>query len=80
MNRTVKVLVILNLLVLTAILVRPSAILLLAGAQSASPSAKKDKPELARLMDEDQADRTPDDAKSINWKRVGPRDAARLKR
>src|SRR5712691_11076665 len=31
-------------------------------------------------MDEDQADRTPDDAKSIDWKIVGPRDAARLSR
>ena len=31
-------------------------------------------------MDEDQADRTPDDAKSIDWKILGPRDAARLKR
>lgn len=80
MNRTVKVLLVLNLLVLTAILVHPSAILLLASAQSASTSATKDNPELARMMDEDQADRTPDDAKSIDWKIVGPRDAARLKR
>ncbi len=31
-------------------------------------------------MDEDQADRTRDDAKSIDWKIVDPRDAARLKR
>jgi hypothetical protein len=80
MNRTVKVLLVLNLLVLTAILVHPSPILPLAGAQSSSTSATKDNPELARLMAEDQGDRTPDDAKSIDWKIVGPRDAARLKR
>src|SRR6266851_1716595 len=79
-DRTIKALLILNLLVLTAILIRPYAITPLTAAQTSSTPATKDHPELARLMEEDQADRTPDDAKSIDWKIVGPRDVARLKR
>lgn len=77
-DRTIKVLLILNLLLLTAILVRPSTFLLVAGAQSPSPT--RDNAELARLMDEDQADRMPPAGKSIDWKVVSPRDALRLKR
>ena len=79
-DRTIRVLLALNLLVLTAILLHQSAIRLQAAAQS-SPNAKnKDNPELVRLMDEDQADRTPRAGQSIDWKVVGPRDEARLKR
>jgi hypothetical protein len=76
-HRTIKALLIFNLLVLTAVLIRPYGITPLTSAQSPQTN---DNPELARLMAEDQADRTPDDPKSIDWKIVGPRDAARLKR
>ena len=40
----------------------------------------KDNEELKRLGDEDQADRSPAEGKSIDWKIVSPRDKARLKR
>jgi hypothetical protein len=75
--RTINVLLILNLLALTAVLVRPYRITPLTSAQTPPVN---DNPELARLMAEDQADRTLDDPKLIDWKIVGPRDAARLKR
>src|SRR5262245_21169525 len=42
-----------------------------------SSSAKNDNAELKRLHDEDQADRESD---NIDWRVVGPRDEARLKR
>jgi len=79
-SRTINALLILNLLALTALLLRPFDITPLTSAQTPSAPATRDNPELARMMDEDQADRTPDDPKSIDWKIVGPRDAARLKR
>ena len=75
--RTINALLILNLLTLTAVLVRPYGITPLASAQNPQGN---DNAELARLMAEDQADRTPDDPKLIDRKIVGPRDAARLKR
>lgn len=77
-DRTIKLLLVLNLIVLTAILLRPSLSLPSADAQSSS--ANKDNPELTSLMNEDQSDRTPPAGKSIDWKLVGPRDEARLKR
>lgn len=77
-DRTLKILLVLNLIVLTGTFQRPP--LPVPSAEAQTSSATKDNPELTRLMDEDQADRTPDDAKSIDWKIVGPRDAARLKR
>jgi hypothetical protein len=77
---TIRGLLALNLLVVTVILLHPSAILLLAAAQSSSKAGNKDNPELTRLMDEDQADRLPPASQSIDWKVVGPRDEARLKR
>lgn len=80
MNRMVKVLLVLNLLVLSAILVRPRLLLSLANAHSSALFQAKDNQELARLMDEDQADRMPPAGKSIDWKIVGARDDARLKR
>ena len=79
-HRITNTLLILNLLAVTALLIRPYTITPLTSAQTSSKPATSDNPELARLMAEDQADRTPDDAKSIDWKIVGPRDAARLKR
>ena len=51
----------------------------LRSAQAQSPTAK-DNEELVRLHDEDQADRTPANAKDIDWAVVGPRDKARLAR
>lgn len=49
-------------------------------AQSPAAATVKDNPELKRLSEEDQADRTPPAGKPIDWSRVGPRDRARLKR
>src|SRR5260221_7383116 len=80
MYRTIKVLLVLNLLALSAILARSFVVAPMAAAQSSTKVQDRDNQELVRLMDEDQADRTPDDAKSIDWKIVGPRDAARLSR
>ena len=77
--RTINAFLVLNFLALTALLVRPYAITPFTSAQAPSTPATKDNPELARMMDEDQADRTPG-VKSIDWKIVGPRDYARLKR
>jgi hypothetical protein len=78
--RTINTLLILNLLTLTALLLRSFDITPLTSAQTPSAPATRDNPELARLMQEDQADRSPDDPRLIDWKIVGPRDAARLKR
>jgi hypothetical protein len=80
LDRTIKTLLILNLVLLTGILVRPLAGMRAAAAQSAPKSATKDNPELRRLVDEDQADRTPTAGKPLDWKLVGPRDEARLRR
>jgi hypothetical protein len=55
---------------------RPQSIL----AQSSPASVDKDNEELARLFQEDQADRAPKDGKPIDWKVVEPRDKAREKR
>ena len=49
-------------------------------AQARATAALKDNAELARLHDEDQADRAPANAKDIDWTVVGPRDKARLAR
>ena len=68
-DRTVKILLVLNLIVLTGIFLRQPLPVPSADAQTSS--ATKDNPELTRLMDEDQADRTRDDPKSIDWKTVG---------
>ncbi len=77
-HRISNTLLILNLLAVTALLMRPYGITPLTSAQVPSTPAT-DNPELARLMHEDQADRIPG-AKSIDWKIVGPRDVARIKR
>ena len=79
-DHATKILLVLNLVLLLSLVIRPLFVSPSAAAQSSEKSDAKDNQELSRLMDEDQADRTPDDAKSIDWKIVGPRDAARLKR
>lgn len=43
-------------------------------------AAPRDNPELAKLYDEDQADRKPPGGKPIDWAVVGPRDNKRLAR
>ena len=49
-------------------------------AQSTAVMTDKDNPELARLYQEDQADRASKDGKPIDWKTVDPRDKARERR
>lgn len=80
MSQTVKVLLVLNLLALSAVLARPFVLERFANAQSSASVQDKDNQELARLMDEDQADRTPPAGKTIDWKTVAARDESRLKR
>lgn len=48
--------------------------------QSDGMQVSKDNQELKRLCNEDQADRTPPQGKSIDLASLGPRDKARLKR
>lgn len=79
-NRTSRTLLALLILALGSIALR---YLLTPGpvqAQARATSALKDNAELARLHDEDQADRAPANAKDIDWQVVGPRDKARLAR
>ena len=59
MYRTVKVLLVLNLLALSSILARPFVVAPFAAAQSSTKAQDKDNQELVRSMDEDQADRMP---------------------
>jgi hypothetical protein len=77
-DRTLKLLLVLNLIALTVILLRPSLTSPSTAAQSSSVT--RDNPELTHLMDEDQADRIVPSGKTIDWKVVAPRDDARLKR
>ncbi|HLG12960.1 MAG TPA: hypothetical protein VJH03_00330 [Blastocatellia bacterium] len=76
-DRTVKLLLILNLLFLAGILLRPS--MHTVAAQSSQPLPKENE-ELERLTREDQSDRTPPAGHPIDWKTVEPRDRARLER
>jgi hypothetical protein len=58
--------------------------LLLLGCRTVPPPAAEspagDDVEVTRLCAEDQADRQPQPGEAIDWKAVGPRDAARLAR
>jgi hypothetical protein len=49
-------------------------------APAAATPLPQENAEVARLFAEDQADRKPKDGQPIDWKVVGPRDAARQKR
>jgi hypothetical protein len=55
-----------------------SALLALLCLSACHAPATRDNPEIARIRDEDQADREP--GQTLDWKLVGPRDAARLAR
>ena len=79
MHRFVRTLIVCGLVIFAwEALLRPQ----LVGRSVAddSKNAKADNEELKRLFTEDQGDRMPKDAKSIDWKTIGPRDAQRLKR
>ena len=83
LDRFTKLLLVLITLALWSIALRPVFIVHPALAQSpaaATAQTTRDNEELKRLCDEDQADRTLPEGKSINWATVGPRDKARLKR
>jgi hypothetical protein len=67
---------VLNLIVSTWILVRPSVTSRSVAAQSTA-TASKDNQELARLYQQDQSDRTPENEKLLGWKIVTARDKAR---
>lgn len=49
-------------------------------AENPNSSPARDNSELAKLYDEDQADRKPEPGKSIDWSAVGPRDKRRENR
>jgi len=66
-------------LIMSALCVIGLRSLYLRSVQAQAP-AVKDNEELTRLHDEDQADRSPADARDIDWSIVGPRDKARLVR
>src|SRR5882762_5250945 len=80
LDRTLKVLLVLNLLALMAVFFRPSPALRSAAAQQLEKALPKDNQELSRLMEDDQVDRTPPTGGSIDWRVVSPRDEARLRR
>ena len=73
--RTLAVLVV--LVVGWELALRPLAASTIAALQA---DAEKPNAELARLFDEDQADRMPPPGKTIDWVDVGKRDQARLAR
>jgi hypothetical protein len=78
-NRTVKTLLVVTLVVVLGSILFSRSIRLHPDVTHpsvvASASPAGDNLELARLYDEDQSDRTPED--KIDWKVVGPRDKAR---
>jgi hypothetical protein len=80
MNRSVRILLVINLLVLVVILVRQSVDLPSIAAQSSAVSEPEDNQELLRMYREDQSDRTLPAGQSIDWSVVGARDRTRLAR
>jgi hypothetical protein len=78
LNRSIRLLLVLNAFALWGIALRPLFILAPVEAQSDAMQSPKDNRELRRLCDEDQSDRTPPKGKSIDVARLGPRDKARL--
>lgn len=80
LNRFTKLSLILIMLALWVIALRHVLTLPPVQAQAGERQSTADNPELKRLCDEDQADRTPPTGKSIDVTALGPRDKARLKR
>jgi hypothetical protein len=83
-DRTSRTLLALILITMWGFLLRPVWSPPDAGAQTGTPAAEalavQDSVELTKLYEEDQGDRRPAAGKLIDWKVVGPRDAARLAR
>ena len=80
LNRFTKLSLVLILSGLWSIALHPFVTVPPAQGQSDAMQSPKDNPELKRLCDEDQSDRTPPKGKSIDLAFLGPRDKARLKR
>lgn len=80
LNRFTKLLLVLVMSGLWSIVLHALVTVPLAQGQSGALQSPKDNPELKRLCDEDQSDRTPPQGKSIDLAFLGPRDKARLKR
>lgn len=78
-NRAVKLLLIVNLIASTGILIRPWVISRSVAAQS-TITTSKDNEELARLYEQDQSDRAPENEKRLGWKIIGARDKSRENR
>jgi hypothetical protein len=78
-DRTSRTLLALILITMWGFLLRPLWSPPDAQAQ-ATQTATAPQAELSKLYEEDQADRRPAQGKQIDWKVVGPRDAARLAR
>jgi hypothetical protein len=79
-NRAVTVALVVVMISLVGIGVCPLLISRSVRAQGSANQSLKDNEELKLLHDEDQSDRTPPDAKDIDWVVVTPRDRARLSR
>lgn len=79
-NHNIKAALILIVLAAGVIASRSAFTLHSVQAQAPATQTFKDNEELVRLYREDQADRTPSNAKDVDWAVVGPRDQARLSR
>ena len=80
LNRFTKLLLVLIVLGLWSNVLHPLVTLFAVQGQSGAMQSFKDNLELKKLCDEDQADRTPPEGKSIDLAFLGPRDKLRLKR
>lgn len=79
-NRFIKILFCLTVIFLPSATMRYSDMALQGKPQAPAKESLEDNKELAQLYKEDQADRAPVDARSIDWSVVGKRDRARLAR
>jgi hypothetical protein len=79
-TKTTNILLVLNLLFLGGILIPQSSASQSFAMQSSAQSATRDNEGLARMEQEDQADRTPSALKSYDWTVLARRDDARLAR
>jgi len=79
-NPALRILLVINLAILGGIVARPAVLLLRQPVQPDAAKPAVDNAELARMYEEDQADRKPAGGKSIDWSVVNSRDKAREKR